>query len=88
MALCVTLGLLYRLARRTWGASSAAVVSALAFGLLHGEPWYLFGLVGLGLLLAYVYEMTGSLTPGIVLHGVYNGASFFLLLQDANLAPL
>jgi membrane protease YdiL (CAAX protease family) len=79
-------GLIYRLARRLWGSSAAAVLSALAFGLLHGEPWYLFGLVGLGLLLAYIYEMTGSLTPGVITHSVYNGLSFVLLLENQDLA--
>jgi membrane protease YdiL (CAAX protease family) len=79
-------GLLYRLARRVWGTSAAAVLSALAFGLLHGEPWYLFGLVALGLLLAYIYEMTGSLTPGVLTHAVYNGLSFALLLENRDLA--
>jgi len=75
-------GLLYRLARRSWGPWPAAVVSALAFGLVHGEPWYLFGLVGLGMWLAFLYESTGSLLMPVVAHATHNGISLLLMVKD------
>ena len=87
-------GLLYRLARRTWGAWPAAVVSSLVFGLIHGEPWYLFGLIGLGLILAYLYEATGSLLAPVIAHALHNAVSLYLMLdqpdqlaEDLVLAP-
>ena len=79
-------GIIHRLAGRIWGSSAAAILSALAFALLHGEPWYLLALFGLGLLLSYIYEATGSLTPCCVTHGVHNGISFYLLLHEEDLA--
>jgi len=81
-------GLLLRLAARTWGAWPAIVVTALAFGLLHLEPWHLFGLVGLGLLLGWLYAATGSLTTCVLAHATHNAVSLTLLLRmDAALEP-
>lgn len=79
-------GLLQRLARRVWGAPAAMLISALVFAIAHGEPWYLFGLVGLGILLAWVYEVTGSLTPCVALHAFHNAVSYSLLLSDGRFA--
>ncbi len=78
-------GLIYRLGRRAWGPWPAAVVSALAFGLVHGEPWYLFGLVALGLLLAAVYELTGSLWSAVIVHAVHNAVALTLLVIQGGL---
>ncbi len=75
-------GVVYRLARRTWGPWPAALVSALAFGLIHGEPWFLFGLIGLGLLFAFLYETTGSLLATVIAHGVHNGISLALMVAQ------
>ncbi|MBK7702274.1 MAG: CPBP family intramembrane metalloprotease [bacterium] len=69
---------------RPWGP--AAVVSSLAFGLVHGEPWYLFGLVTLGLLLAAVYELTGSLWAAVIVHAVHNAVALTLLVIQGGLA--
>jgi membrane protease YdiL (CAAX protease family) len=79
-------GLIYRLGRRAWGPWPAAVVSALVFGLVHGEPWYLFGLVALGLLLAAVYELTGSLWSAVIVHAVHNAVALALLVVQGGLA--
>ncbi len=78
-------GLLYRLFRRSWGVMPSAVLSALAFGLAHGEPWYLFGLVGLGIVLALVYEATGSLTAAAVVHAAHNAVNVTLMVTDGGL---
>lgn len=78
-------GLIFRLARRAWGPLAGAIISALIFGLAHGEPWFLFGLIGLGLLLAFVYELTGSLTACVVLHAVHNGISMALMFRQGSL---
>lgn len=78
-------GLVYRLGRRAWGPWPAAIVSSLAFGLVHGEPWYLFGLVALGLLLATVYELTGSLWASVIVHAVHNAVALTLLVIQGGL---
>lgn len=82
-------GLVHRLASGLWGRWPAAVVSALIFGIVHGEPWYLFGLIGIGLVLAVVYEATGSVVACWVTHMVHNGISLALMLgaDDPVAAP-
>ncbi|MBC8425328.1 CPBP family intramembrane metalloprotease [bacterium] len=79
-------GLVYRIGRRYWGYLPAALISALIFGLAHGEPWFLFGLVGLGLLLAHIYEKTRSLTACILTHAAHNGISLLLLFAQGGMA--
>jgi len=74
-------GLLFRLARDRWGLAGGAVLTGLFFGVAHWEPWSLFGLVGLGILLAVLYQWTGSLLAPMVAHGVHNGISLFLMLR-------
>jgi membrane protease YdiL (CAAX protease family) len=74
-------GLLYRLARRQWGPWVATAVSTLSFALVHAEPWILFGLIGLGLLLAFVYEVTRSVAACTVVHAVHNAISLWLILS-------
>ena len=75
-------GLLHRLTSSMWGAAPAAVVSALVFGLVHGEPWFLFGLIGVGLMLAFVYETTRSVTACWVAHAVHNSISLWAMLGN------
>jgi len=75
-------GLVYRIGRRHWGVLPSALISALIFGLAHGEPWYFFGLVGLGLLYAHIYERTGSLTACILAHAAHNGMSLAIMLSQ------
>jgi membrane protease YdiL (CAAX protease family) len=78
-------GIIHRLARRMWGPTAATLLSSLIFGLAHGEPWYLFGLIALGILLAYIYEMTRSVTLCFVTHAAHNGISFALLMREQDI---
>lgn len=73
-------GLIHRVFSRTWGPWPAIVASSLVFGLVHGEPWYLLGLVGIGALLAFIWEATGSLTACCLAHAVHNGVSLALMI--------
>jgi len=73
-------GVLYRWLRKRWGVAASALVSAAIFGLAHA----FFVLVALGafmvgIVLAVVYERTGSLWPAAVVHGVFNSASLMMM---------
>ncbi len=82
-------GLLQRLVSRTWGPWPGIIVSALIFGLVHGEPWFLFGLIGVGLVLGYLFEATGSLSACWAAHALHNAVSLVILFarQDTGLQP-
>lgn len=56
----------------------AAVVSGLVFGLVHlpGGPLQVPPLVVFGILLAWLYERSGSLGPPILMHAIQNSISF------------
>lgn len=75
-------GLVHRTFSRTWGPWPAVVASAMVFGLVHGEPWYLFGLIGVGAMLAFVWEATGSLTACWLAHAVHNGVSLAVMVAE------
>lgn len=75
-------GLLQRALRQTWGPWPAVTLSSLAFGLVHGEPWYLLGLVATGLLLGFIRETTGSLTCCWLAHAAYNAVSLGVLVAE------
>ena len=55
-----------------FGDSSAIIVSAIAFGLFHGNFYQFFYATLLGLLLGYVYAKSGKLIYTAVLHGIIN----------------
>jgi hypothetical protein len=65
-----------------WGRSQwkAVVVSGLAFGLFHWEVGYTVpALAFFGLVLAYCYARTQSLTLVILLHAIFNGKTLLWL---------
>ncbi len=82
-------GILYRWLRERWGVPGAAVVSALCFSVLHGIPWLIPAIAVLGILLAIIYENSGSVWPAALAHGLYNSISVALLYALlANGVPL
>lgn len=54
-------------------------ISALVFGLVHGNPWQFVGAVLLGFVLGTVYHRTKSLLMPILLHAFNNGISTVLI---------
>ncbi|MFQ6017693.1 MAG: lysostaphin resistance A-like protein [Kiloniellaceae bacterium] len=65
-------GLLYPWLRQRIGIVAAALVSAVCFAVLHGVPILIPALVVVGVILAAVYQLSGSLWPAMVTHGVFN----------------
>ncbi len=60
----------------------AIFISAIAFGLVHGNPWQLVGGILLGSVLGLVYYKTKSLLLPILLHAFNNLISVLLLLYN------
>ena len=54
---------------RKWGA----IFSGVLFGLFHFNPQNLFGPILLGILFAYLVQVTGSIWAGIIAHTANNG---------------
>ena len=82
-------GVLYRALEegfRSWsvrGATlSAVLVSAVLFGLAHGEPLQLPGLIFLGVVAALLFQRTGRLMPSIITHVSFNGVAMVALLAQ------
>jgi uncharacterized protein len=80
-------GLLFRLLRTRFPLWVAVLVSAVAFGLAHASPAVSWALLPtfmfMGIVLALVYERTGSLTNSILLHGLSNAIATVLAFNLA-----
>lgn len=61
-----------------YGEKTAILVSAVAFGLFHGNLFQFFYAFGFGLLLAYVYVRTGKLRYTIAMHTTFNFLNGFV----------
>ena len=69
-------GCLYRHMRSTWPWWAAAIVSALAFGLMHGYAWFMLTpVIALGGVFALMREWRGSLIAPMVAHCVHNATA-------------
>ncbi len=73
-------GFLYAWLRRLRGFFVAALISGFVFSLAHLDPGLIIPFTGVGIVLAYAYERTGSLTAPIGVHFVFNSVSFFLFV--------
>jgi membrane protease YdiL (CAAX protease family) len=65
-------GLLYRSLRDLWKPLPAMAIGGVFFSVIHPSIMTLLPLAFLGMVLAYLYERTSSLVPGMVAHGLYN----------------
>lgn len=82
--------LLYRLftftaLRDRFGLWGGAVLSAAIFALFHFNPYWLAEMVVVGLGLALLYQVTGSLLSAIVAHSFINTSKILLLFYQVPL---
>ncbi|HLW47731.1 MAG TPA: CPBP family intramembrane glutamic endopeptidase [bacterium] len=71
--------------RRALNRHAAVVVSALFFALAHLQVVELVPILILGLVLGYLYDLTGSLIPGMIAHGLNNLAALLLFYQGPSI---
>ena len=71
-------GLAYGAFRRALGRHTAVLASAAFFAAAHVQPVEFLPILILGMVLAYLYEYTGSLVPGMIAHAVNNLAALVL----------
>ncbi len=69
-------GFVFATLRTRLGFAAAGIVSSFIFAAIHLDPGTLLPLAGLGLVLAYAYEKTGSLWPPVAIHGLWNAVTF------------
>jgi membrane protease YdiL (CAAX protease family) len=75
-------GLTFGALRRLMNRHFAVLLSALFFAAAHLEPVEILPIVVLGLVLAYTYEYTGSLVPGMIAHGINNLTALIAFYQN------
>ena len=72
---------LYRFVRQKLGRAPALLISGLCFGALHGSWAGFLPLAVLGMLLAVVYEATGSIRIPIIVHALFNLNTILVVLS-------
>ncbi|MCL4489042.1 MAG: CPBP family intramembrane metalloprotease [Chloroflexi bacterium] len=82
-------GFMYGGLRKRIGVVGAMLVSTIFFTALHLSADLFVPIFFLGLFLAWLYEYTGSLFPGMLLHAANNAISLILLYvaQSSGLFP-
>lgn len=72
---------LYRYIRQKLGRTPALLLSGVCFGMLHGNWAGFVPLAVLGMILAIVYEATGSLRVAVVAHSLFNLNTILIVLS-------
>lgn len=71
-------GFAYPAVRKRLGIKNAVILVSVVFAMLHMNVVAFFPILGLGILLAYLYEKTGSLIPSIAVHVIHNSVVILL----------
>jgi len=72
-------GFAYPVFRKKIGVRKAILLVSVIFAMLHMNIVSFFPILALGILLAYLYEKTGSMIPSITVHVIHNSAVIFFV---------
>lgn len=83
-------GYVLRAFEKSWSIWPAIIISGILFGLYHLQLTNLLPLASIGILLAFLTWISGSIVPAMVAHFVNNGSSVLLgsLYPDSALAEM
>jgi len=81
-------GFMYNAARKTFGVAWAMVLTSAIFAGLHADIVGFLPIMALGMLLAYLYERTGTLVASITVHFTHNLAMIYLVFLARQLQIL
>jgi membrane protease YdiL (CAAX protease family) len=70
---------------RRWGWAWAVTLSSLLFAAVHLQVVHFFPILLLGVVLAVLYQRTGSLVASIAVHGVNNLIAALASLYNWNI---
>ncbi|PLR89340.1 CPBP family intramembrane metalloprotease [Bacillus sp. T33-2] len=72
-------GFLYKWVRMKWGVSTGVLFSSLIFTIVHIPTYNTLPVNFIsGMIFAWTYEKSGSILPGIIIHGTFNGIAIIL----------
>ena len=83
-------GFLFQGFRARYGWGRALLLSSLIFGIAHLDPVALFPTFLLGCLLAYLYQRSNSIWPGVIFHTMINSLGLcaaYFITQYPGLIP-
>lgn len=72
-------GFIFKGVREGFSFTATALVVSVLFAAAHGQLNVGLDVFALSLVLCYLREKTGSIWPGILLHGLKNAVAFFML---------
>ena len=80
-------GALFRPLRKTASVWSVLVVTSVLFGLAHVEWQRVVPIALLGMALCLLRISSGSLVPSALMHGTFNGVSFWAMRRTGPTPP-
>jgi membrane protease YdiL (CAAX protease family) len=72
-------GVLYQWLRQRWGVKVGILTSALVFAVMHGDWAVGAAAFVLGAVMAWIYEVSESLWPAVIIHVLNNSLKILLL---------
>ncbi|SDY25583.1 hypothetical protein SAMN05421736_101788 [Evansella caseinilytica] len=72
-------GFLYKWLRMKWGVGTGVLISSVIFTVVHIPTYNTLPINFIsGAVWAWTYEKSGSILPGMIIHGIYNGIAVLL----------